>query len=384
MTINKLSQSSLLAQTALFKSAISLLENYLKSIGYKAQIHFELEGCLQLTKNLPQQESLDFTDINEHLRQISIDGEIVAEYWQNQWEYVSLFNGQTPLKEADNLARAIDLLPKLFRRYYARNGVTHTLIQPVVWGGDKGKLAKGSAQIFTNDNRAVHIPNAVQLNVSVLNEKEQNLVADAAFGEYLQHCFLRTSLDSCLLYLPEKAAFERLALKTDFGLAQELCSPIDISGGHQGSVALYRKLGKHNQHMGEQVLLYDQYNQVLSAQHNWQKTARIEHRLGASSKLYNPYVNVIYALLNVIDAVHAYEKNALKIVDESKEVVALPTNLYASETELGAVELFQQSTWFSHSINKIEKKVTGIDCTAGLGDTIKKAILANYQLALSS
>jgi len=383
MKINKLPPSSYLAHTSLFKCAITLLQNYLNSLGYKAQIHFELEGCLQFDKNLPQQSVLDFTAINEHLRQMSIDGEIVSEYWQNQWEYVSLFNGQSPLKEADNLVRAIDILPKLFQQHHAKLGVNNTLIQPVVWCGDKGKLAQGSAQIFTHDDRAIHIPNAVQLNVSVLNNKGQNLVAEAAFGEYLQQCFLRTSLESCLLYLPEKAAFERLALKTHFGLAQELCSPIDISGGHQGSVALYRKLGKHNQHMGEQVLLYDQYHQVLSAQHNWQKTARIEHRLGASSKLYNPYANVIYALLNVIDAIGAYEKNALSL-ENLYETTALPISLYTSEAGQGAVELFQQSIWFNQSLNSIQKSAPMLDCPADLGDTIKQAILANYQVALPS
>ena len=383
MKINKLPQETPLAHKALFKCAITLLESYLNNLGYKAQIHFELEGCLQFDKNSPQQTSLNFAAINKHLRQVSIDGELVTEYWQNQWEYVSLFNGQTPLKEADNLARAIEVLPKLFQQYYAKFGITNTLIQPVVWSGDKGKLAEGSSQIFTHDNRAVHIPNAVQLNVSVLNDKEQNLVAEAEFGEYLQQCFLRTSLESCLLYLPEEAAFERLALKTQFGLAQELCSPIDISGGHQGSVALYRELGKHNQHMGEQVLLYDQYHQVLSAQHNWQKTARIEHRLGASSKLYNPYANVIYALLNVIDAIEAYENGELSIVNPHK-TTALPTNLYTTEKGQGAVELFKQSTWFNQSINMIQKRAVVLDCPTDLGDTIKQAILANYQVALTS
>ncbi len=379
-----------LAQTLLFQQAIILLQNYLQSLGYRAQIHFELEGCYQVDSAVGSKErTLDYTAINQHLRQLDIDGEIVAEYWRNQWEYVSLFNGQTPLKEACNLSTVIEKIPQLFPRLYAAEGVNKALIQPVVWCGDKGKLADGSGQIFSHDTRAVHIPNAVQLNVSVLNSKGENLIASHGFGEYLQQCFLQTSLACCLLYLPEEAAFERLALKTRYGLAQELCSPIDISGGHQGSVALYKKLGKHNQKMGAEPLLYDQHHRVLSVAHNWQKTARIEHRLGASSVSYNPYINVIYGLLNIVDAVHAYQQNNL-LIDKVFTDTALPISLYNHGQELGAIELFQQSTWFSHSLNEVQEKynrlksMPALDCTRQLGDKIKQAILASYHLVLAN
>ena len=262
------------------------------------------------------------------------------------------------------------------------------LIQPVVWSGDQGRLVKGSEHIFTDDTRAVHIPNAVQLNVSVVNNKDENLIAMNDFGEYLQHCFLESSLECSLLYLPEEAAYERLALKSRYGLAQELCSPINISGGHQGSVALYQKLGKHNQKMGEEPLLYDQFNSVLSKVQNWQKTARIEHRLGASSLYYNPYVNVIYGLLNIIDAIHAYEDGSL-LVTKSFTSKALPTSLYSNQQSVGAIELFQQSVWFADSLNEIQKKysqlksATELDCPLLLGDKIKSAVIDNYHPVLA-
>ncbi|OUR63444.1 hypothetical protein A9Q74_00970 [Colwellia sp. 39_35_sub15_T18] len=378
-----------LAQTLIFQQAITLLQNYLQYLGYRAQIHFELEGCYQVDSGADYKErALDYTIINQHLRQLDIEGEVVAEYWRNQWEYVSLFSGQTPLKEACNLSTVIETIPQLFPRLYAAEGVKKALIQPVVWCGDKGKLADGSGQIFSHDTRAVHIPNAVQINVSVLNSKGENLIASSGFGEYLQQCFLQTSLACSLLYLPEEAAFERLALKTRYGLAQELCSPIDISGGHQGSVALYKKLGKHNQKMGAEPLLYDQHHRVLSVVHNWQKTARIEHRLGASSVHYNPYINVIYGLLNVVDAVHAYQQNNL-LTNRLFTATALPISLYSNRQEIGAIELFQQSTWFSHSLNDIQKKYNSLklmpmlDCHTQLGDKIKQAILANYHVALA-
>jgi len=373
------------------KAAISLLQNYLEQLGYQAQIHFELEGCYQLEQAKNHTKKLNFGSINQYLRSLGIDGEIVSEYWQNQWEYVSLFNGQSPLKEAMNLHQVIAYLPQWFEALYNRNGVIKTLIKPVVWSGDKGKLARGSSQIFTHDTRDVHIPNAVQLNVSVLDKKGNNLIAKEGFGEYLQYCFLSTSLECCLLYLPEEAAFERLALKTRYGLAQELCSPVDISGGHQGSVALYKKLGKHNQNMGEEPLLYDKYNKVLSVKQNWQKTARIEHRLGASSIHYNPYVNVLYGLLNVVDAIEAYESNKY-LSPPQFAPIPLPMSLFTQgedATQVGAIDLFKASSWFSQRLNSVQDKFnhmklnTTLDCSMPLGDKIKQMVLDNYQVKLT-
>ena len=349
-------------------------------MGYKAQIHFELEGCNRIGSHCEQQ--LDFSKINQCLYELDIEGEIVSEYWQNQWEYVSLFNGQTPLKEAYNLQQVITKLPRLFQQIYGKNYQIETLIQPVVWSGDQGKLITGSSQIFASEIRAVHIPNAVQLNVSVLDKRGKNLIAEKGFGEHLQDSFLRTSLACCLLYLPEEAAFERLALKSRYGLAQELCSPVDISGGHQGSVALYKQLGKHNQNMGEEPLLYDSQNNVLSVQQNWQKTARIEHRLGAASIYYNPFINVLYGLLNILDTVKAYEQSTPLFIDDFTPT-PLPSSLYTDNNceFLGALDLFKASTWFSDSINLVEEKMaTKPDGSLKLGDQIKKAILKQYQI----
>jgi len=382
---NHSTQQPLLLQS-LTKDAIILVQRHLEQLGYRAQIHFELEGCYRFENNL--EKKLDFSQINQCLRQLGIEGEIVCEYWRNQWEYVSLFNGQTPLKEADNLQRVITKLPQLFQQFYGKNTVVETLIQPVVWSGDQGKLIQGSDQIFTNDTRAVHIPNAVQLNVSVLDHRGDNLIAKEGFGEHLQNCFLRTSLECCLLYLPEEAAFERLALKTRYGLAQELCSPVDISGGHQGSIALYKKLGKHNQNMGEEPLLYDSYNNILSVQQNWQKTARIEHRLGAASIHYNPFVNVLYGLLNVLEAVQTYQQKP-SILTDNFTPVSLPLSLFTDKfkpADIGAYNLFKASSWFSDSINSVEEKTSNVkvkgvlDCPIKLGDKIKQVMLAHYQV----
>jgi len=359
--------------------AISIIQAYIAQLGFRPSIHFELEGCYQSPKN--KKFSLNYSLINKQLKHLDIDGELVPEYWQNQWEYVSKLNQQAPLKEAENLTRAIVKIPYLL----SLQGIERTFIKPVVWSGDQGKLAIGSNNIFTNDNRVVHIPNAIQMNISASDQVGENMIANNYFGEYLQQCFMTTSLACCLLYLPEEEAFERLALKDRYGLAQELCSPIDISGGHQGSIALYKKLGKHNQKMGEQPLLFNKFNEVIVSEIDWKKTARIEHRLGASSLSYNAYVNVIYGLLNLVDAIEVYcIGNCKSLLAKEQVDVDLPKSLYDSPSGYGAISLFKQDTWFNDAINAIQGKMLKgsrmkIQGSNKLGDQLKKAIIKQYQ-----
>jgi len=373
------------AHMSLEAQTISLLQQYIQQLGYNPNIHFELEGCFQLKAD-NNNFSLNYSLINQQFVRAGVDGELVAEYWHNQWEYVSLFNGQSPLKEAENLTQALKIIPYIL----AKQGVDKTLIKPVVWAGDKGKLANGSSDIFTNETRAVHIPNAVQLNVSATDSLGNNIIYDQGFGEYLQQCFIDTSLNCCLIYLPEEEAFERLALKSKYGLAAELCSPIDISGGHQGSIALYKEVGKHNQAMGEEPILYDHNNKVLVSQQNWQKTARIEHRLGASSLQYNAYFNIIYALLNLIDALEVYkEGKCFQLLRKETHQQNLPCSLYdnALGKKVGAISLFESDSWFSESLNRISGRMLDVknnqlSAQQPLGDKIKQMVLTPYKQKL--
>ncbi len=356
---------------------IKAQQAYLEQLGYQAHIHFELEGCFAGK----QAHLVDFFQINQYLKHHNIAGQLVHEYWQHQWEYVSYFQGQTPLQEAHNLVFILNNLANIV----AKQGDIDTLIKPVVWSGDSGKLALGCKNIFTNETRAVHIPNAIQLNIS-LTEKEsgKNLLAQGDFAICLQNKFLCTSLPCCLLYLPEEEAFERFALKTKYGLAAELCSPDDISGGYKGSIALYRQLGKHDQKMGEIPLLYDQQQQVLISEYNWQKTARIEHRLGAASENYNPYINVVFSLANLIDTLESPHHNQ----HADSFCAKLPSSLYDVDSKKGAITLFAQDHWLAEQINHFMVTTNQLTSTVAdnflpkkvnLGDQLKQLILAQYQ-----
>jgi len=64
MTNNNLHQQSLeplsLVSLPLVKKAISLLQCYIENLGYKAQIHFELEGCYRVSRFKHQTPKLNF------------------------------------------------------------------------------------------------------------------------------------------------------------------------------------------------------------------------------------------------------------------------------------------------------------------------------------
>ncbi|GAA5139122.1 hypothetical protein [Thalassotalea piscium] len=354
--------------------AIELLQCFLGKKQLTAHIHFELEGCVR--SNTKKTVTIDFAQINKAISALGIEGELVPEYWRNQWEFVSIFAGQSPLKEAHNLTKIMYILPRLFRQ----QGIEHVLINPVIWGGDQAELLLGSKNIFQGLNKSIHIPNAIQINVSISDANGNNLIATTALGEYLQQCFINTSFDCALLFLPEHDAFERLKLKSDYGLNDELCSPIDISGGHQGSIALYRKYGKHNQTLGEDVLIVNHLSEPLVKQVNWEKTARIEHRLGAASLQYNAYVNVVFTLLNVVDAVKAFEENNRFVAPLNALTKPLPLSLYDEGRVLGAYSLFKKALWFEQRLNEIEHiMLAGSACLPEkIGSKIKNTILDKY------
>jgi hypothetical protein len=358
----------------LIQDVIQHLLNTLENKGFKTLVHFELEGVCELR---PNQQKLDYLGINKKLIELGIDGELKSEYWKNQWEFVSLFNGQTPLKEAQNLAQAMQILPSIM----CQHGASKVMMVPVAWGADKGRYVIGSGAIFSLDTRSVHIPNAIQINVSVENEKGENLFAQQGLGEWVQHELLVNSFNCCLLFLPEEDAFKRLSLRQDYGLDAELSSPVVLSGGYQGSVALYKEKGKHNQDMGLEPLFFAADNSVLRYAGDWRKTARIEHRIGATSINYDPYLNMLFILINVLEGIGKWQSN--KLVPNLADKV-LPVSLYdhqnkqVGQESLGALSLFKNDSWLVSKINYYCKDIpntSGID----LGMKIKEMILSKYQ-----
>jgi hypothetical protein len=368
------SQKALTTTLMLIQDIIQHLQNILETKGFKTLVHFELEGVCELHANQPR---LDYLGINKKLLQLGIDGELKSEYWKNQWEFVSLFNGQSPLKEAQNLAQAIQLLPKIMRQH----GASKVMMVPVAWGADKGRYMSGSGAIFSLDTRSVHIPNAIQVNVSVENQHGDNLFAQQGLGEWIQYELLVNSYNCCLLFLPEEDAFKRLTLRQDYGLDAELSSPVLLSGGHQGSIALYKEKGKHNQDMGLEPLFFATDNSVLHYAGDWRKTARVEHRIGATSKNYDPYLNMLFILINVLEGIGKWQTDKAFPNFEDK---ALPTSLYdhpnkqSGQQQLGALSLFENDSWWVNKIDYYCHDMPNI-IVDDLGERIKQMVLSRFQ-----
>jgi hypothetical protein len=358
----------------LIQNVIQHLLNVLEVKGFKTLVHFELEGVFELRVN---HKNLDYVAVNQKLKKLDIDGELKSEYWKNQWEFVSLFNGQSPLKEAQNLVRAMQVLPAIM----CQHGASKVLMEPVSWGADKGRYVHGSGAIFSLDTRSVHIPNAIQMNVSVENKQGDNLFAQQGLGEWVQYELLINSYACCLLFLPEEDAFKRLALRQDYGLDAELSSPVILSGGHQGSVALYKEIGKHNQAMGLEPLFFASDNSVLHYAGDWRKTARVEHRIGATSKNYDPYLNMVFILINVLEGVSKWQRDTFPPIFEDK---ALPVSLYDQKNKqdgqekLGALSLFKNDHWLVNKIDFYCQDIPNIN-PIDLGAKIKEMMLSKYQ-----
>tara|TARA_R110000744_G_scaffold13499_4_gene39160 strand:+ start:11167 stop:12294 length:1128 start_codon:yes stop_codon:yes gene_type:complete len=361
------------------QQVITLLLKRIATFGYKAIVHVELEGVYE-TANA--KHSLDFEGVNKTLLKLGINGELKTEFWHQQWEYVSLFNGQSPLKEAQDLASAMRLLPIIMRRF----GAEKVLLKPVAWAADKGRYVPGSGAIFSTDTRSVHIPNAIQMNVSVADDKGNNLIPSSTLGEWIQHHLLTTSLACCALFLPEEDAFKRLALRTEYGLDAELSSPFLLSGGHQGSIALYKEVGKHNQLMGQEPLLYGANNQVLSYSHDWHKTARVEHRIGATSDAYDPFLNMIFILLNVLQGIESWQST--DGLPPTFASCAFPSSLHDAHlvngsVNQGALTLFNQQHWFAHQVDRHCQEAFR-DQFNSVGQKLHAEFLARYLPALTT
>lgn len=334
--------------------AINLLHAEIRHLGFEPVIQFELEGTYR--PHLTGRIVLDFDTLNKKLRQQGIQGIIKSEYWQFQWEYASEMEGQTPLKVSHDLNWLIKNLPDLL----SEHGAHEVFIKPVCWGEEgehRPLLNKDFEEI--NLSKRVHVPNSIQINISAKNKQGVNALPNSNLGEFLQYHLLETSYECCLLYSPEKEAFSRLSLKQDYGLHDELSSPCDLSGGYQGSIALYKDKGKHNQFLGE----YDSIKKI----YHWQPLSRVEHRLGASSQHYNSYLNCAFALANLSDSLVALQ--------EKKSIPHFGIKKMPNSFEQ-AYELFIQGRWFEARFNQLSNDSNQL-C---LGTLLKSEILKYYAL----
>jgi len=242
--------SDMLNHTAM--RLIDAFDEAIHALGYAAIIQYELEGIHTSANN----SNPDFECMNAALEADGILGEIKQEYWHNQWEWASHMAGQTPRKATDDLAHMLHHGDTYFTEHDIR-------IAPISWGHEVAHRPHDDKDVYACE---VHVPNAVQVNISVCDDAGHSIMLQDKFGERLQQTLIRTSYENCALFLPEDEAFTRLRLRSDYHLEGIISSPYDISGGHQGSIAFYQTHDKHNCHF-------------LSKMHGWNRYVTLLHQI---------------------------------------------------------------------------------------------------------
>jgi hypothetical protein len=323
------------------KLLLKLLEEHILSLCYIPHVHFELEGTYT-----PQKKSkeLNYKAINKFLKNNNVLAKLKPEYWEGQWEWESLFLGQSPTKTADDLAYSIKNLPVILLCFGAKD----VTLRPVSWCTPQYKKISTSQILLDHQTSILHIPNSIQISISASLPNGDNALLKENLGEVLQNCLLHTSKNCSLIFCPEEESFQRLSLKSKYNLSKSLSSPDNISGGRTGSIAYYKRFGKHGQELGKIPKLYDPKGTPITYDTNWKKQARIEHRIGSSSKNYKAHLNALYALANLSQAIKITQKKEppLQIQHISEN---LPESLYSPE---GAIALFKKETWLFNRLKR--------------------------------
>ena len=153
----------------------------------------------------------------------------------------------------------------------------------------------------TNTEKSVHIPNSVKINLSLWRE-DKNLLVDKNFAYFLQNLLIENSINNLIFFIPNQAALDRIFVKDEYDLCEELSSPNNISGGNQGSIAYYLELDKKNKPNIVDGFFNDEKN-------NWHERPRIEFRLASSSPNYNIYLHTFFVMIIALEAVLKYQQN---------------------------------------------------------------------------
>jgi hypothetical protein len=132
--------------------------------------------------------------------------------------------------------------------------------------------------------------------------------------------------------------------------------------------------------MGLEPQFYGLKNSVLTYSGDWKNTARVEHRLGATSSAYDPFMNIVFILLNTLDALQRWQ--ASDSLPPDYVAKDLPGSMYDGQTlterQVGAITLFEKSDWFSNSIDRYCTNLLR-DLEGSLGESLKAAFLQQFK-----
>jgi hypothetical protein len=283
------------------ENLIILFEDFFVQKNIQLSFNLEIEGLYQQNDNLTKLQY--YQKLNQKLKSYNINAKIKEEFWHNQWEYETNFQ----IGELNKIRSDFALFSKNITDIFAPNKV---LLEPCKYNWQKDEKGKN-----------IHVPNAIQINVS-LWQNGLNLLADKKYAYNLQNLLIKNSVNNLVFFIADQASLDRLLLRNEYNLHDELMSPHDISGGNQGSIAYYAEKNKKNvvNHLDTDFtkLKYA----INKSVEDWHKFARIEFRLASSSKAYQLDLHLLFILINIYLATEYFAPQ--KPVTEDKQSYSLP------------------------------------------------------------
>ncbi len=309
------------------KEIINLVEEILKQRQLKISINIEAEGGYKINESNFDENNF-YNKINQTIKSLNIKARIKPEFWKNQWEYESDFQVSNVNNVLQDYDKFLDNLNKIFAPQIP-------IFEPILYDWQK-----------TEEGKSVHVPNSVQLNLSVWKENK-NLLTDKNFAYFLQNLLIENSIKNLIFFIPNQAALDRIFVKDEYDLKEELSSPNNISGGNQGSIACYLELNKKNKPNTIDGFFNDDKS-------NWHERARIEFRLASATYDYDIYLHVFFVMIITLEAILKYQENN-KILPNNNSY-SIP-RIFADDDLDSIKSRYENVDFFKEKINFFQKEI---------------------------
>lgn len=327
---NIVTQKNNICNSKLIES-IALIEDFLGALDTKPSINIELEGVYDDNQNLAKNEF--YKKVNLRLNELEIKAKLKPEFWKNQWEYESDL-------QIGNTAEVIDGYQKFFTNIDQIFSPQIPKIEPISYDWQKV------------EGRKIHVPNALQINLSLWKEGF-NLLSDRNYAIFLQNLLIKNSIGNLIFFIPNQESLDRLLLKEKYLLQDKLMSPHDISGGNQGSIACYLEKNKKNLPNNLDLNFDNLSYKTSDHECDWQKNARIEFRLASTSVEYRLELHILFVMIIILESVILYQKDVK--YEEIKDSYQLPEKFYHHKDD-NIVSRYQNSSFFKDKIALFSKK----------------------------
>jgi hypothetical protein len=301
------------------------VQNCLELKSTRPSINIELEGVYFDNQHLPKDEFYNKTNLQLH--NFGIKAKLKPEFWNNQWEYESNL-------QIGNVNQTIDSYQKFLKNINQIFSPQIPKIEPISYNWQK------------LEDRVIHIPNSIQINISLWKEGF-NILANKNYAIFLQNLLIKNSIQNLIFFIPDQKSLDRLFLKEKYSLQDKLISPCDISGGRKGSIACYLEKNKKNL---PNVLNIDFDNldyKIAGHQYTWQKNARIEFRLASASLDYNLELHILFVMIIALESLMLYKED--KNYEEAKNCYRPPAKFYHHRDD-NIISRYKNGSFFKKKI----------------------------------